>query len=226
MNIKKSDLLIRISQELNSALDSKGFRWDKGNKYFVKEFDRGKYLLGYNVLNSYNFDKDDVAWDIKINYFVYHEEVHGWFLKFEHRSTKDQKFDWTYGTSSEKNEYFVDVFEPNINSLLDEYVSRIVTSLYSFMVNNDGIESLMDKTIKNANNVTNITKGVNFRQLITDLTILKMLDVELFQKHVSSYTSRAEKLFTSNDPMAKIYYPKWEEILSELEKLEKHCKAD
>jgi len=220
--IKKSELKNLLKSELESEF--KDFKLISSKNKLYQEINGGLLMIDYNVNDAYNFEKDEIAWRIEVSFFIGFEVVHKWFEPFEHRSKKDYKYYWTYGLNLDNilgHKIQMDVDEPSVSSFLKNVIEKIDSGLNSFYLQNRELQNLYKNKVPfDLNSIDDVKnmKAFNVRTAIEILTIAWILKDTNFNEMLHLFKLRIEELVSVGDPMAKHYYPKFDEIIEVLKR--------
>ena len=222
--IKKKDIKDLLSNKLCSFFEKKGFKLIRSDNRLVKEVIGGAFYIDYNVLDSYNTEKDEVAWRIEVVYFVRFNAVHNWVEPFEHRKKKDYKYSWTVGKNLNEinNTIFeIDVDEYNIENKLENILQNVISAFIIFFNENKSLtdiaKSLMPNEINSIEDIKKI-KNFNVNTAIKYIAIAWILKRSDFDSIVSVSKIKLKQLFEVGDPMAIFYMPKLDEMISTLKR--------
>lgn len=217
--LKKTDVNNYFGDRLNSILVHKGYKFTKGKKLFHKDLSNGAVFLYYKILDSYNFEKDEVCWEIETQIYVRFDNLNKWFHKFEHRTKGDLKYDWTFGEElSEK--LILDVDEIDYERLISSYCDTIVLKINEFLNKYKNLKVVEEDLV--SSNIEKLIRGesLEFRVLIRDLSLLWVVDKNKFEQHYPNYYERIKLMNDNKEPMVSLYFPKWEEIITELKNID------
>lgn len=218
--IKKTELNNLLYDELKTEFERIGFKAIKSKGLLYKKIAGGLLLISYRVVDGYNFKRDQVAWKIELTVSIGFDVVHKWFEKFEHRSKSDYKYYSTYSTSIDKifeKKVEIDVDTPRIDSVVSNIVSKIKIGTEIFFKNHCCLEYVYKS--KNIDALDDL-KNLNVRMALENLSIIWILKKDIFEKALSAYKDKLEQLYEVGDPMAKIYLPKLDEIISYLKSID------
>ncbi|WP_179008683.1 hypothetical protein [Winogradskyella forsetii] len=220
--IKKSELKNLLKDKLEYKYSDFNLISSKNRLY--KEIKGGLLMIDYRINDAYNFEKDEIAWRIEVSFFIGFEAVHKWFEPFEHRSKKDYKYYWTYGSNLDNilgHKTQMDVDEPNVNDFLRDVIEKVDDSFNGFYAENKDLNNLYKNkvpfTLNSIDDVKSM-KTFNVRTAIEILTIAWLLRDTNFNKILHLFKYRIEELINVGDPMSKHYYPKFNEIIEALKK--------
>ncbi|MEE9363952.1 MAG: hypothetical protein V3U92_15230 [Cellulophaga sp.] len=226
MYIKKSELKDLLSQKIRDQFVNLGFSHNKSKGKLIKFLKGGLVMIEYRILNSFNFKKDEISWKVEVVFFIGFEVVHKWFEVFEHRNKSDYKYYWTHGDNLDDitgNKFQIDVDEVNVKGFLIDFIKIVDDNFYKFYKANKDLDDLnkniIPSSIKTIEDVRSI-KSFNIRTAIEFLTIAWILKREDFSVMLKLFKQRIEELVAVGDPMAKRYYPKFDEIIVVLKSLD------
>lgn len=222
MYIKKSELKKATLECFDDDFTKQGFKLIKSKGRFIKQLEGVNVMIDCRILDSYNFKKDNVAWEIEIVFFLGYEVVHNWFEQFEHRQKKDYKFYWTVGStlSDRLNKKFdIDVDENNLDYKLFELKSVVLRELNHFLSDNSSLKKIADNRIPypldSLDKIDNL-KNFNVRTAIEFLSIAWILKRDDFNHILEVSIKKIQQLYDIGDPMAKIYFPIFDKIVESL----------
>jgi hypothetical protein len=220
--IKKTELKNLIIESLKQRYENIDFKWIKSESRFVKQTNGGLLMFECKVIDAYNFEKDEVAWKVEVNFYIGFEAVHKWFEAFEHRKKDDYKYFWTYADNLENTsgcKFQIDVDSLNVNNFIIDLIEKLDVGLKKFYNSNRYLsqlkiakELLLFKKIEDVRAV----KFFNSRSAFELLSISWVLRQNNFDKVLDLFKLRILELVNVGDPMAKFYYPQFEEIIKAL----------
>lgn len=208
--IKKNELKNLIFAGLKSEL---GFNALKSRYFLYKNIEDGLLMVKIRVLDGYNFEADQVAWKVEISFSIGFRAVHEWFEKFEHRNKSDFKYYSTYSMDLSEvigGEILIDVDDNYIDKKIDAIVEKTKVEFINFLKSNNCLEHVyMNKKLSEIR----IDKYCNVRSIIENLSIIHILKEGNFENALNLYIEKLKSLNEIGDPMAKMYFSKFDEII-------------